>query len=216
MKTAMLQGKKNREKTVIGPGANGAMMTPEEFDRAEFANGWRYELINGVLIVSPIPSEAEADPNEELGFWLRKYQEEHPKGAALDKTLSERIVKTGANRRRPDRVIWTGLGRLPHRDETPTIIAEFVSKGKRDRERDYETKRDEYMEIRVKEYWVIDRFDRCMVVFKRRGDKIIRKVIGEDQTYKTPLLPGFELPLAKLLALADSWKDQDDEPEILD
>src|SRR5579859_2421021 len=134
MSTAVLR----KKESIIGHDANGTVMTPQEFDQAEFEEGWRYELINGVLIVSPIPSEKEADPNDELGYWLRKYQEEHPKGKTLDKTLPERTIKTGKNRRRADRVIWAGLGRLPHKYETPTIVAEFVSKGKKNRERDYE------------------------------------------------------------------------------
>jgi Uma2 family endonuclease len=195
----------------FGPASSGILMTPEEFDGAEFEEGWRYELINGVLVVSPIPFEAETDPNEELGHWLRNYQESHPKGSNLDKTLPERTVRTGANRRRADRAIWAGLGRLPRRFETPSIIAEFVSKGKRNRVRDYETKRDEFMAINVKEYWVIDRFDRCMVVFTRHNGKTKHRVIREDQVYKTPLLPGFELPLAKLLALTDQWAKRDEE-----
>ncbi len=53
MTTAALR----RAQPVFGPEANGILMTPAEFDRAEFEDGWRYELINGVLIVSPIPAE---------------------------------------------------------------------------------------------------------------------------------------------------------------
>src|SRR5205085_1598421 len=80
------------------------------------------------------------------------------RGRSLDATLPEQTVATGANRRRADRVIWAGLGRLPRRGETPTMIVEFVSRGRRDRVRDYEEKRDEYIAIGVREYWVIDRF----------------------------------------------------------
>ena len=43
------------------------LLTPAEFDRARFQEGWRYELINGVLVVSPTPSRKERHPNEELG-----------------------------------------------------------------------------------------------------------------------------------------------------
>jgi len=186
-------------------------MTPAEFDRADFEDGWRYELINGVLVVSPIPSVKEVDPNEDLGHMLRTYKETHPKGSSLNATLPERIVKTGKNRRRADRLIWAGLRRLPRKNETPTVIAEFVSPGKRSRERDYEAKRDEYMALDVQEYWIIDRFDRCMVVFYRKDGQIRRRVIREDQTYRTPLLPGFLLPLARLLAAADQWAEDDEE-----
>jgi len=196
---------------VVGPESNGMLMAPRDFDRADFEEGWRYELINGVLIVSPIPFESERDPNEELGRWLRNYKEYHPQGSCLDKTLWEHTIRTGSNRRRADRCIWVGLGRLPKRYERPTIVAEFVSSGTRNRIRDYETKRDEYMAIKVKEYWVFDRFDRCMAVFTRQAGKIRLRIYPENHVYTTPLLPGFELPIAKLLALADSWAGQEGE-----
>jgi Uma2 family endonuclease len=191
----------------LGPYSAGVRLTPREFDRADFVDGWRYELINGVLVVSPIPLEAERDPNDELGHLLRQYKENHPQGSCLDRTLPEQTVRTLANRRRADRVIWAGLGRLPRRGETPTIIAEFVSSGKRDRTRDYEEKRDEYMLMKVSEYWIIDRFQRMITVFYRAGGKVRKRVVQEHQVYTTAILPGFVLPLSKLLAAADAWID---------
>jgi Uma2 family endonuclease len=209
MATIVARRKAKKKQVVFGIESNGILMTPEEFDEAEFDDDWYFELINGVLVVSPIPSEEEVDPNEELGFLLRLYQETHPKGKALDKTLPERYVKAGRNRRRPDRVIWTGLGRLPRKDEKPSIIVEFASKRRRDRERDYETKRDEYHAINVQEYWIIDRFTQAMTVFFFEADKPRHKVILAKQTYRTKLLPGFELPLARLFALAAQWSEQE-------
>ena len=204
MATAVLKKQTRR----FGPESNGILMTPAEFDRAEFVEGWRYELINGVLIVSPPPLDNEVDPNEELCYLLRGYQENHPQGSALDVTLGEREVRTGQNRRRADRVIWAGLGRLPRRREKPTIIVEFVSEGKRNWKRDYETKRDEYKALGVKEYWVIDRFRRTMTVWRDQPEGPAERVVAEAEVYRTELLPGFELPLARLLAVADAWRRQ--------
>jgi Uma2 family endonuclease len=192
----------------FGPASAGTLMTPQEFDRADFVEGWRYELINGVLVVSPSPLENERDPNEELGYLLRTYRDTHPEGWALDATLFEQTVKTQKNRRRADRVIWVGLGRHPRRGEVPTIIVEFISAGKRDRQRDYEDKRDEYLPLGVKEYWVIDRFKKTLTVFWLEGDRVRKKVIRVNQKYKTALLPGFELPLAQLFAAADRWPEE--------
>jgi Uma2 family endonuclease len=79
-----------------------------------------------------------------------------------------------------------------------------VSAGKRDRRRDYVEKRDEYLEVGVREYWVFDRFQRILTVYTQHRKKVQKKVIRENQTYTTELLPGFEVPLARLLALADS------------
>jgi len=53
----------------LGPHSSGASLSPAEFDAAEFEEGWRYELIHGVLVVSPPPLRKERDPNEELGHW---------------------------------------------------------------------------------------------------------------------------------------------------
>ena len=129
-----------------------------------------------------------------------------PKGRALDLTLPERIIFGPVNRRRPDRVIWAGLGRFPDEEQdVPTIIVEFVSGRRRDRLRDYEEKRDEYLAAGAREYWVIDRFRRTMTVFRNMPGGVDTLTVKEDEGYRTDLLPGFELPLARLLATADRW-----------
>ena len=189
----------------LGPHSNGMSLSPWEFDAAEFEPGWRYELVNGVLIVNPPPSLKERDPNEELGRWLRNYQESHPQGDSLNFTVSEQTVHIGPHRRRVDRAIWAGLGRLPQEDETPTIAVEFVSDGRRSRRRDHQIKRDEYRSAGVREYWIIDRFARLLTVHRFTRGKTTTKAVTERQIYTTPLLPGFELPLASLLALIDRW-----------
>ncbi len=190
----------------LGPDANGSLLLPAEFDAAEFEEGWRYELLRGVLIVSPAPSRKERDPNGELEWLLRDYQEHHPQGSTLDVTLSEETLQTGPDRRRADRVIWAGLGRLPGPSDLPTIVVEFVSAGRSSRRRDYEEKRTEYLAIGVREYWVIDRFRRVLTVFSQGSAGFETTTIREHQTYTTPLLPGFELALARLLQLADRWE----------
>ena len=190
-------------------------MTTAEFDALRYddcVEGYRYELINGVLVVSPAVSSAEVNPNDDLGYLLRTYQENHPRGSCLDLTLFERDVFLSKNRRRADRVIWTGLGRMPdERRDTPSILVEFVSPGRRAAVRDYETKRDEYLDFGIKEYWVIDRFLRQMTVFRAGPEGPIATVIPESQNYETPLLPGFVLPLGWLIARAD-LRDQSSRP----
>lgn len=50
-----------------GPRDAGAIMTLDEFEEADFELGHRYELIHGVLVVTPRALEEERDANEELG-----------------------------------------------------------------------------------------------------------------------------------------------------
>jgi Uma2 family endonuclease len=192
-------------KLALGQHSNGMLLTPWEFDSADFEKGWRYELVNGVLVVNAAPLRNERDPNEELGYWLRKYQDDDPQGGALDLTVPEETVVIGPHRRRVDRAIWAGLGRLPGPVEAPTIAVEFVSEGEQNRQRDYETKRDEYRSIGVREYWIIDRFQRQMTVHQFERSKAVTKTLSVRQVYSTALLPGFKLPVGKLIKLAERW-----------
>lgn len=191
----------------LGPGSAGIALSSEEFDAVpphRWVRGYRYELVNGVLVVSPIPGDAEVDPNEELGYLLRSYRDHHPMGSLLDGTMPERTVLGSPNRRRCDRAIWTGLGRPANSErDLPTIVVEFVSKRKRDWMRDYVQKRDEYLALGIREYWVIDRIARLMTVY-RAGDAGPATIeVREGEDYTTTLLPGFSLPLSALLAKAD-------------
>lgn len=197
----------NQETCRLGPELNGIAMTVEEFDVvAESDDLYQYELIHGVLIVNPIPSEQESDPNEELGHLLRKYGEDDPHGSVLDVTLPERYVQTGENRRRADRVIWAGLGRVPDpRTDVPTIVVEFVSHGRRNWLRDYIDKRDEYLALGVQEYWIFDRFRRTLTVYRQTEQGVAEQIVPEAKTYRSDILPGFELPIARVFAAADRW-----------
>lgn len=198
-----------QDDVIIGLELAGTYMQPEEFDAAEeWDEDYRYELINGVLIVTPPPGEGERGPNDLLGHLLRVYQEQHPQGAALNYTVTEHTVAVGANRRRVDRVVWAGLARMPNvRRDPPTITIEFVSSRRRDRGRDYEVKRQEYGAIGVAEYWSIDRFRRVMTVVKYGSGTPTERVVAEGQVYTTDLLPGFALAVQRLFAEADMLEE---------
>jgi Uma2 family endonuclease len=212
MSTAVRAGKQQGE-LLIGPEHAGIRMTPEEFDdlpEENWEEGHRYELIDGVLVVSPIPLDAQVGPNEMLGYWLNDYKFRHPQGAILDATLPERYVRTRRSRRLADRLIWAGLGRTPNtRKDVPTIAVEFLSAGRRNWLRDFVQKCAEYLAVGIQEYWIVNRFDRTMTVYRKSGKGKRETVIPEHAVYRTPLLPGFELNVAKLLAVADAWAEKE-------
>lgn len=195
------------EEGSIGILSAGLRMSLTEFqhlDPTSFDEDYRYELVQGVLIVTKPPSPMERDPNDQLGHLLRTYNEQHPEGYRLDATLFEQsLVTLPDTMRRADRVIWAGLGRDPDPEvDVPSIVIEFVSGGRRNWMRDYEEKRVEYMNIGVVEYWVFDRFKRQMSVY-RQGKRA--RTIKEHLSYESTLLPGFVLSIDTLLARADKW-----------
>lgn len=204
MPTTVLEPGLPGSSNLIGLDLAGTLMTAEEFDVAKrWDEKCTYELIRGVRVCVPTPAEAERGPNELLGNLLFVHRRTHPEGLALDATLPEHHVATPENRRRADRVIWSGLGRRPNpRIDSPSIIVEFVSPGKRSRLRVYEEKRREYLGAGVREHWVFDRFQRLLTVFSADGTTA---EFGESCIYRTPLLPGFELPLGAILDATDDW-----------
>lgn len=197
----------------LGLWSTGSLMTPEEFDAAEFEEGWRYQLINEVLIVSPSSLPQERDPNQELRSMLRVYGHDHPQGSSLDVTLSEETVYTTPNRRRADRVIWAGLGRLPTPDDPLTIIVEFVSEGRANRRRDYETNRAEDRALGVREDWIFDRFERTLtvVVFGPNGDQM--RVLRRTRPTPRRFCPDSSFPLSAFspwpTAGRNAWRNRE-------
>lgn len=191
----------------LGFGSAGISITPEEFDTVEdWDDRYRYELIRGLLVVSPPPGNAQVSPNQYLSYLLLSYREHHPQGSIIDESLPEQTLSLPLERRRCDQAIWTGLGRLPDpRKDVPTIIVEFVSASRRDHRRDYDEKRVEYATLGVAEYWVFDRFQRKMTVYRNLPGGPTEVVVGEADSYQTDLLPGFVLPPTRLLAKADDW-----------
>ena len=59
----------------------------------------------------------------------------------------------------------------------------------------------------MKEYWTFDRFRRTMTVYYWRGKRWTKKTVDEGDSYTTAILPGFELSVAKLLAVSDKYVD---------
>ncbi len=195
------------QSVTIGREWNGTLMTPEEFDAiTDWDREFTYELINGVLIVTPSPSAGERGPSDLLGHLLFTFQENHREGSHLNGTLPEHTLVVGDDRRRADRVIWCGLDHDPDvAHDVPAIVIEMVSADRRDRERDYETKRKEYSQIGVIEYWIIDRFQRGATIVRFSEEGETQTVLSEADQITTPLLPGFELPLARLFQMADRF-----------
>lgn len=198
---------KPRRKLVLGLESAGMLMTPAEFDAVtEYDENYQYELIRGVLVVTIVTSPEERGPNDVLGQHLLNYQETHPQGAALKLTLPQDYVKVHRGRRIADRLIWAGprwQSDVNPRIDRANIAVEFVSAGRRNRERDYEEKRDDYGDAGLDEYWIIDRFQRTLTVAQYRGKKTVVRVYRNGDAYESPLLPGFVVPLKKLLQAAD-------------
>ena len=84
-----------------------------------------------------------------------------------------------------------------------SFAAEVVSAGREARERDYVTKREEYLAYGLREYWIIDPGLRQFAVLVREDDAWVETVVSGEGSAANAVLPGFVVPLADLWAGAD-------------
>ena len=158
----------------------------------------RYELIAGELFVSCAPGLPHQLALQKLQVALVKYLETNPIGIVAPGAgavfsdydavipdivfvLNERWEKIVAN----DRFI-----------AAPNLVIEVVSPGKENRNRDFKAKRELYAKYGVEEYWIVDRENRLITIFRWRDEKLEETLTLHDGDQLTsPLLPGFTLKL---------------------
>ena len=93
---------------------------------------------------------------------------------------------------------------------SPALAAEVVSRGSIDR--DYVTKREEYLAYGLMEYWIVDPLERKVTVLTRRGDIWAEAVFRGDQVIASLVLPGFATTVAELWVDVDEDEDEAADP----
>ena len=165
-------------------------------------DGRRHELIDGEHYVTPSPNIRHQGILGSLYLLIANWLEEHPIGrvfvAPLDVVLSSfDVVEPDLlylSNERAAQVI-TPL----HVRGVPELVVEIASKGTR--KRDETIKRRLYERAAVSEYWVVDPAIDVVRVYSREGDRFGRpQELSREASdvLTTALLPGLELPLARI------------------
>ena len=180
----------------LGLKDQGRAVSADDFADAVFDEPYKYEREDGMLIVLHPDGFGHQSASEPWRDALVYYKRDHP-GVI-------RNVFTGSWVRPDDRLDRIGdvgvyLQGSPIPDEgqpTPDLMFEIVSKGKVNRERDYVNKRAEYEALGVKEYVIVDRFDRRVTVLSLGPEGYAERVLTEADPYESPLLPGLAIPVS--------------------
>jgi Uma2 family endonuclease len=194
-------------KLYLTPRDHGRPLTLEEFQSADGREGYRYELIDGRLDVSPLPGL----PHECLRDWLRDnlrdYARLHP-GVLQEVKAPARIFVPRRRRTTAPEADVAAYAHFPHhlplaqrrwQDVSPLLVAEILSEDTADK--DLVRNRNLYLRVpSIREYWILDpRADAdrpTLLVHRRRGARWQRPIsVGGGGNYSTRLLPGFTLVL---------------------
>jgi Uma2 family endonuclease len=150
------------------------------------------ELTDGQIEVLPVPKPLHQRIALYLYLALRACVLATSRGEVLVAPLPVRL-KPGKYRD-PD-VAFFKPGRIPDPERQPEgadLAIEVVSDEKEDRHRDLVTKRDEYAEAGISEYWIVDPMTETICVLVLDGNEY--RVHGEfhiGETATSVLLPNF-------------------------
>jgi Uma2 family endonuclease len=189
----------------IGPADRGRKMSLDKFERADFQEGWLYELARGMIVVTEVPGVNPGRIVLRLHKLFILYDVAHPgviNYYAGGDSCRLRLPGMQSDRH-PDNAVYLDpepAGDQPWRRWVPHIVVEVVSKG--GKRRDLVEKREEYLRVGVSEYWIIDPAKRTMTVLSRAGDVWEESDIRLGTTYRTRFLPGLEVRPDDLLGPA--------------
>lgn len=154
-------------------------------------DGFKYQVINGVVVMSPSPTPWHQSVQVELGTQLQNYLRSHP----IARVFPDIDVRFAADLvYRPDLVVVLNE-RLPKPlrriDVVPDLIVEILSPGSE--AMDERTKLADYARFGVKEYWIVSPIDPVTVrVFRMLDGKLVQAPEG---TLDSAVLSGFRLDL---------------------
>ena len=185
---------------LLGPDDHGRAVSAEEFAAAEFVEPWGYEREGGRLVVMPPDGHGHQAATEPWRDHLVWYKRERPD--LVRHVFSKPWIRVDEEK---DRIGDIGVYLAPPRpvapgaEPLPDLLFEIVSPGKISRERDFVTKRSLYHRLGVREYVIVDRFDRRVTVLTWAPGGYDERILSPADTYTTPLLPGLVIPLAEVL-----------------
>lgn len=164
------------------------------------ADGKRYELVDGALVLMTGPNIRHQVILWNLSGALFNHMRQHPGGRVLFAPFD--VVLDVHQVLQPDLLFVSDERKAvlteANAQGAPDLVVEILSPGtmRRDRGR----KRQLYAQYGVKELWIVHQSSRRVDVYRRgaRGLLVRAIVVNSGGTLASPLLPGFELPLDEL------------------
>lgn len=192
----------------FGSADHGRAVTAEEAQTAQWQPGYRYEIINGKIYVTPIPNL----PHDRLLRWVlhavNDYAEKHPDILNYVTTNGKVIVPDQPDLTEPepdliafhDFPLASPLAEVRWEDLSPVLVVEILSED--DPEKDLQRNVELYEAIpTIREYWIIDPTadpdHPTLLVYRRRGQSWQKPIsVPFGETYTTRWLPEFSLRVA--------------------
>lgn len=186
----------------FGPVDHGRVVTDEEAESGSFEEGYKYEVIDGRLYVSPTAEQPHDWFERDIHGNLTGYSRLRPDIIDVV-TAGARVFVPGRRRTtapEPDIAAYRD-GPKKRRDRwrnfSPLLVVEILAGDTA--EKDLVRNVDLYFCVpTIEEYWIIDARDPAlptMIVHRRTPGGWDVRHVATGEEYTTPLLPGFSYTL---------------------
>ncbi|MCW2763757.1 MAG: hypothetical protein JWR85_3958 [Marmoricola sp.] len=183
-------------------------MSLEEFDIAESMSGHLYELNRGIISVVDVPGMPHAAQVDALREQLSSFRRANPGAvkAVLSGAECKVLLRSIESERHPDLAVYKSTPQAPNdwAGWIPEIVVEVVSASSR--HRDYEEKPEEYFLFGVREYWIVDRSEQKLVVYRRVGGQWAVRAVQPPEFYECGLLKGLQVDIGAVFAAANDFE----------
>ena len=163
-------------------------------------DGKRYEIIEGELFVTPSPNFLHQIVVTDLTYYLSAYLKAHPLGRVIVAPFD--VVFSQFDVVEPD-ILYVSKARASvltrkNVQGSPDLVVEVLSQSTAKIDRT--TKLKLYARSGVEEYWIIDPEGPSAEIYRReKGSLELGVKLGVKDSLISPLFPGFNLPLLKLV-----------------
>lgn len=196
-------------------------LTVDDLEHLPDDDGNRYELIDGALYVTTQPHLEHQFITSMLVFHLLNWNNQTRAGSVY---VAPGVIFAPGNAVAPD-VVWVSHERLKAIRKggklhgSPELVVEILSYGGDNETRDQVTKLHLYAHYGIQEYWIVDRQQRVVKVYRLPTDQqdetqfMLAQTVTVSDVLTSPLLPGFACPVASLFEPAsdEDTTNQDDD-----
>jgi Uma2 family endonuclease len=165
-------------------------------------DGWKYEVIEGILYRTPSPNTKHQLIVGNLFFAIKLYLQQTNIGQVFTAPLDVILPGNLGTPVQPD-IFFIGLDRLEivkeqHIEGTPDLVAEVLSPSNWVDDRRVKFKI--YAAAKIPEFWIVDPSQRTVEVFvlDLQGTFMLLDRFDEKNTIRSQVLTGFNMPVTKL------------------
>jgi Uma2 family endonuclease len=162
-------------------------------------DGNRYEVIDGVLVMTPPPGWGHQRGLHKLSFYVTRHVYAHELGEVVQAPIG--VVLDDENGVEPD-LVYVSKERMHIVTErgvfgAPDLVVEVLSP--RTRSRDLGSKKRRYAAAGIPHYWILDPRPRTLTAFRLGADGYAETgSYAPGDTFRPDLFPGLEVPTADL------------------